>query len=189
MDRQKSALIVIDLQNDFTLATGKAPACSSQVDDLIPVVNELSKQFLECQQEVIYLKTEWSNPLVKFLTGNSVKKGTKGAEFDRRLNVVSNNIFIKSNKNAFTCSEFVQFLQTNGIEHLYLVGLATDYCIKVTAEMAIKHGYRVSVVMDGVAAYKYDNILKSLQVLSLNNIEVVESVSIKGILLEHLINN
>ena len=178
MNQQKSALIVIDLQQDFTLKTGKAHACVSQVDELMPIVNELSRKFIEKEQEVLYLKTEWSNPLVQLLTGNSVKKGTKGADFDRRLKIVSDRIFIKKNKNAFSSSEFVQFLQANSIEHLYLVGLATDYCIKISAENALKNGYRVTVVQDGVAAYKCDNLVKSLQVLSSKNIAVVEAATI-----------
>ncbi|MDJ0692644.1 MAG: isochorismatase family cysteine hydrolase [Xenococcaceae cyanobacterium MO_188.B32] len=178
VNQQKSALIVIDLQNDFTLATGKTPACTSQVDKLIPVVNKLSKKFIKNKQDVAYLKTEWSNPLVQFLTGNSVKKGTKGADFDRRLNLDSNNIFIKKNKNAFSSSEFIEFLKVKSIDHLYLVGLATDYCIKVSAEKAIENGYRVTVVRDGVAAYKCEYFLKSLQVLSSKNCAVVESANI-----------
>ncbi|KST68232.1 isochorismatase family cysteine hydrolase [Mastigocoleus testarum] len=176
--QQKSALIVIDLQNDFTLENGKAHACTTQVDRLIPVVNKLSKQFIEKQQDVVYIQTEWSNPLVKLLTGNSVAKGTKGAEFDSRLKIVSNNIFTKGNRNIFSSSEFVKFLQTNSIAHLYLVGLATDYCIKVSAEHAIANGYGVTVVRDAVAAYKCGNFEKSLQVLSSKNVVVVESADI-----------
>ena len=178
MTLQKSALIVIDLQNDFTLENGKAHACTTQVDLLIPVVNELSEKFIQKQQDVVYIKTEWSNPLVKFLTGNSVAKGTKGAEFDSRLKIVSNNIFTKGIRNIFSSSEFVKFLQTNSIAHVYLVGLATDYCIKVSAEHAIKNLYRVTVVQNAVAAYKCGNLAKSLQVLSSKNIAVMESANI-----------
>ncbi|VEP15731.1 conserved hypothetical protein [Hyella patelloides LEGE 07179] len=175
MNQQKSALVVIDLQNDFTLENGKAHACISQVDALIPVVNKLSKIFIERKQNVVYFKTEWSIFLVQLLTGNSVKKGTKGADFDSRLEIVSDNIFTKGNKNIFSSSEFVQFLQTNSIKHLYMAGLATDYCIKISASNAIEREYRVSVVEDGVAAYKCGNFLKSLQVLSSKNIAVVKS--------------
>ena len=178
MAEQKPALIVIDLQNDFTLENGKAHACISQVDELIPVVNKLSEQFIEKQQDVIYFRTEWSNPLVKLLTGNSVAKGTEGAEFDNRLKIVSNKIFTKGNKNIFSSSEFVNFIQTNFIAHLYIVGLATDYCIKISAENGIKNGYKVTVVQDAVAAYKCENLAKSLQALSSKNIAVVQSGNI-----------
>ena len=175
IQRQKSALVVIDLQNDLTLETGKAHACVSQVDKLFPIVNQLSKKFIETEREVVYLKTEWSNPLVKLLTGNSVKKGTKGADFDSRLEIVGNNIFVKGNKNAFSSDDFKQFLQDKSIAHLYLVGLATDYCIKVSAIEAIAQGYKVTVVRDGVAAYRCEDFLKSLDTLASKGVAFVES--------------
>ena len=59
-----------------------------------------------------------------------------------------------------------------------MVGLATDYCIKISAENAIKNGYGVTVVRDAVAAYKCGNLAKSLQVLSSKNVAVVESGNI-----------
>ena len=150
---EKSALVVIDLQNDFTLNSGKAHACTSQVDKLIPIVNNLSEKLVKNNKKIVYLKTEWSNPIVKFLTGNSVKRGTSGAEFDNRLKIYGDNIFTKGNKNSLSCFEFVIFLESNSINHLYLVGLATDYCIKVTSDNAINKGYKVTVVKDAVASY------------------------------------
>lgn len=179
IERQKSALVVIDLQNDFTLETGKAHACIFQVNKLFPVVNQLSKKFIETEQEVVYLKTEWANPLIKLLTGNSVKKGTKGADFDSRLKIVGDNIFIKGNKNTFSSNNFRQFLQDKSIAHLYLVGLATDYCIRVSAIEAIASGYQVTVVRDGVAAYRCEDFLKSLDTLASKGVAVVESANIQ----------
>ena len=178
LERQKSALVVVDLQNDFTLETGKAHACVSQVNKLFPIVNQLSKKFIATEQEVVYLKTEWSNPFVKLLTGNSVKKGTTGADFDSRLKVVSNNVFIKGNKNAFASDDFRRFLQDKSIAHLYLVGLATDYCIKVSAIRAIAQGYKVTVVRDGVAGYRCEDFLLSLYILVSRNVAVEESANI-----------
>lgn len=36
---KQQALLVIDLQNDFTRAEGKLPACTAEVDDILPLVN------------------------------------------------------------------------------------------------------------------------------------------------------
>ena len=174
----KSALVVIDLQNDFTLNTGKAHACTSQVDKLIPVVNHLSEKFVKDSKKIVYLKTEWSNPIVKLLTGNSVKRGTSGAEFDNRLKIYGDNIFTKGNKNSLSCIEFVKFLESNSINHLYLVGLATDYCIKVTSENAISKGYKVTVVKDAVASYKCQDYEKSLQLLSSKGVNLLSSTDV-----------
>ncbi len=35
------------------------------------------------------------------------------------------------------------------IEHLTILGIATDYCVKFTVLDALQLGYQVSVVMDG----------------------------------------
>ena len=166
METENSALVVIDLQNDFTLENGKASACIAQVNKLIPVVNNLAEKFANTEKCTVYLKTEWSNPIIKILTGNSVKKGTPGAEFDNRLKIYSANIFTKGNKNSFSCSDFVNFLESNSVNHLYLAGLATEYCIRITAENAMKRGYKVSIVSNAVAAYKCANFEKSLELLS-----------------------
>lgn len=175
---EKTALVIIDLQNDFTLATGKAHACTSQVDKLIPVVNNLSGKFFQEKKHIVYLKTEWSNLIVKLLTGNSVKIGTVGAEFDNRLKIYGDNVFTKGNKNSLSCSEFVKFLESNSINHLYLVGLATDYCIKVTSENAINKGYKITVVSDAVASYKCKDYEKSLKLLSSKGVNLLLSIDV-----------
>ena len=40
-------------------------------------------------------------------------------------------------------------LQSMQIEHLTILGIATDYCVKFTVLDALQLGYQVSVVMDG----------------------------------------
>ncbi len=59
-----------------------------------------------------------------------------------------------------------------------MVGLATDYCIKITSENAIKKGYQITVVRDAVAAYKCGDYEKSLQVLSLKGVNIITSTEI-----------
>lgn len=39
----KTALVAIDLQNDFTQKQGKVPACTEQVPDAIRVINQAMK--------------------------------------------------------------------------------------------------------------------------------------------------
>jgi nicotinamidase/pyrazinamidase len=45
-----------------------------------------------------------------------------------------------------------ELLRERGVQHLYLMGLATDYCVKATALSAREHGFEVTVVADGVRA-------------------------------------
>jgi len=40
------------------------------------------------------------------------------------------------------------FLREKGVDHLYVAGLATDYCVRFTVLDALRLGYRVSLVLD-----------------------------------------
>ncbi len=41
-------------------------------------------------------------------------------------------------------------LRERGVDHLYVAGLATDYCVKNTVLDAVKLGFGVTVVEDAV---------------------------------------
>jgi nicotinamidase/pyrazinamidase len=45
---------------------------------------------------------------------------------------------------------FVESLKRSGVSHLYLCGLATDYCVRWTALDALGAGFRVTVLIDAV---------------------------------------
>ncbi|MEP0354883.1 isochorismatase family cysteine hydrolase [Paraglaciecola sp.] len=154
MNEENSALIVIDLQNDFTLKTGKAHACASQADLIIPKINALIKTCEQKNIDVIYFKTEWKNLLVKLLTKNSVKVGSYGAELDSRLTSDNKSIFVKNNKNIFSDKHFTEYLQQHKITNLYLSGLAVEFCINTSFREAQKLKIKTNIVSDLVISYK-----------------------------------
>jgi nicotinamidase/pyrazinamidase len=41
------------------------------------------------------------------------------------------------------------FLQQQGVNQLYVMGLATDYCVKATVLDALQLGYRTCLILDG----------------------------------------
>lgn len=41
------------------------------------------------------------------------------------------------------------WLQQHSIDHLYVMGLATDYCVKYSVLDALALGYRTTVISDG----------------------------------------
>lgn len=48
-------------------------------------------------------------------------------------------------------------LQTLNIKHLYILGIATDYCVKFTVLDALLLGYQVSVITDGCRGVNIQN--------------------------------
>ena len=168
----KTALLVIDIQNDF------CPAGALEVaggNEIIPDINQEMKKY-DCvvltqdwhpkRHSSFAISHEGKNPLdvVKMPYGDQVLwpehciQGSKGAEFHCELDTDRANVVIRKGSNpmidsysAFfendrrTATGLDGYFKTLGIEKIYLVGLATDFCVNYSAQDAAKLGYKVSV--------------------------------------------
>ena len=84
-------------------------------------------------------------------------KDTPGARFPPSLHVPEDSpIISKATRkdveaySGFQGTDLAARLRNIGVKELYLVGLATDYCVKNTVIDGIDHGFRVTVVSDCV---------------------------------------
>ena len=168
----KTALLVIDLQNDF------CPAGALEVaggNEIVSDINQEMKKY-----DCVVLTQDWhpkghssfatshegKNPLdvVKMPYGDQILwpehciQGSKGAEFHFKLDTDRASAVIRKGSNplidsysAFfendrrTATGLDGYFKTLGIEKIYLVGLATDFCVNYSAQDAAKLGYKVSV--------------------------------------------
>lgn len=173
----KSALIVVDMQNDF-MEGGSLAVKDSLL--LIPVINRLLEKFSPDQ---IFFTKDWhpsnhrsfmlNNPgseLYKpFLineTGQSLVmwpvhciQGTEGSEIHSSIKKVEGSTIVnKGTKELYECySGFgTENEETNlkgelirrGITHCFVCGLALDYCVGNTAIDARKNGFEVTLITD-----------------------------------------
>lgn len=149
------ALLVVDVQNDF--CPGGALGVP-EGDKVVPVINALMEAF-----PLVIASKDWHpKDTVHFKKWPPhCVQDTPGADFHPKLNVSKfKKIFLKGTKNkddgysAFeaTNADLAGFLKKEGVEDLYVVGLATDYCVKATALDADKLGFETFVVEDAVAA-------------------------------------
>ena len=168
----KTALLVIDLQNDF------CPAGALEVaggNEIVSDINQEMKKY-----DCVVLTQDWhpkghssfaishegKNPLdvVKMPYGDQILwpehciQGSKGAEFHFKLDTDRASAVIRKGSNplidsysAFfendrrTATGLDGYFKTLGIEKINLVGLATDFCVNYSAQDAAKLGYKVSV--------------------------------------------
>lgn len=175
---REAALVIIDVQKDFSAPDGKAPVCRDQADSMIAVINDLVGQFAAQNIDIIYIVNEWSNPIIRFLTRNLGAKGTPGAQLDGRLKVIGNLKFSKAWPSSFTCKKFAHHLREKGIKHLYITGLAAEYCVQATIKGALKRGYKVTAVGDGIAAAKCKRLERSLEAYQKKGAEVISSIKL-----------
>ena len=137
------ALVVIDLQNDIT----------KNYRNIIEKVNTAILWAQSVGMHIIYIKHN------NITAGTrTLKPDTKGAELVPELNIVSDNIFVKTKSNTLTSEAFRDFIKANGIDEFYICGADATACVKSTCYNMTKAGYTVHVLSDCVTSYDLKKI-------------------------------
>lgn len=100
------------------------------------------------------------------------KPGSKGAELAPELNVVTENIFVKTKASALTSEEFVRFIDDNEINEFYVCGADATACVKSTTFNMTKTGYQVHVISDAVTSYDLKKVEEMLEYYAKKGCEV-----------------
>jgi len=151
----KNALLIVDVQNDF--CPGGTLAVKAG-DEVVGVVNRLMSRF-----PVVLASKDWHPAeTVHFERWPPhCVRGTRGADFHPDLDVTQiDHVVLKGTANtddgysAFeaTSADLGFLLRRAEVAHVFIAGLATDYCVRATALDALAAGFRVSVVTDAVRA-------------------------------------
>ncbi|WP_169717692.1 hypothetical protein SPSIL_044250 [Sporomusa silvacetica DSM 10669] len=167
MDKERKALLVIDIQEDYTGTTAKSPFPYNDSGRLIETVNKVINEAAKENLLIVYIRQEFDGFLGKMISkifghGTAIK-GNPGTEFDKRVRIVSDHCFTKPMPDAFSNPSFESFIKENQIKELYLVGLDAEGCVYFTAKGALKRGYKVSIIQDGIvllAEKNWDSLLK-----------------------------
>ena len=156
---ENSALVLVDIQNDF-LPGGSLAVRGG--DSIIGNVNALVKEF-SGKGRLVVLTRDWHPSDHWSFAENGGRwpdhcvQDTKGAEFSPDLLVPENAVIIskgtdpkKEAYSGFEGTDLLEVLNRNGAKKLVVCGLATDYCVKGTAEDALRFGFETFVVLDCV---------------------------------------
>ena len=168
-------LIVVDVQNDFcpdgALAVPRG-------DEVVPIVNALAAKFrnvvlTQDWHPAGHLSFASAHPgnapydTVAMPYGPQVLwpdhcvQGTPGAAFHRDLHIPHAGLVIRKGidraidsysalyeNDRTTPTGLTGYLRERGIERLFLAGLALDFCVRYSAEDAVREGFAVVVVED-----------------------------------------
>lgn len=184
----KKALIVVDVQNDF------CPGGSLAVkhgDDVVAPLNKLMKEFLD-RGDPVYKTRDWHPEKTKHFTAYGgvwpvhCVQDTKGAEFhpdlldDPRITVISKGFNESADGySGFDGTQLAEQLRDQGVEEVWVGGLATDYCVKHTVLDARKEGFEVKALADAMRAVNVnpDDGRKAVEEMSAAGAEIVGSKS------------
>lgn len=157
----RKALLVIDVQEDYTGLNGKQPPLFKDIAGQIVAINGLIEHSWNSGMVVVYIRQIFDNNIItRFLVGRTIK-GLPGTELDSRIKMVNQNDFTKKISDAFSNPRFEEFLINNQVNEVYLVGLDAAYCVYYTGLGALNRGYKVTAVSDAIMTRKSMNdILK-----------------------------
>lgn len=185
---EETALLMIDVQNDFcpggALAVGEG-------DAVVPVINRLQGRFSvrvltqdwhPAGHKSFASSHEGAAPfsMTKMPYGDQVLwpdhcvQGSNGAEFHKGLNTNSADLVVRKgfrpeidSYSAFyendrqTRTGLAGYLAERGVRHVYLTGLATDFCVYYSAVDARQLGFEATLVTDACRAIDLDGSLKA----------------------------
>jgi nicotinamidase/pyrazinamidase len=156
------ALIVVDVQND--LCPGGSLAVP-EGDAVVPVLNEYMSRAADAGIP-IFASRDWHPPVTRHFAAQGgpwpphcVQK-TRGAEFHPDLRLPPGTVVVSKGMSAedqgYSALEavlpdgqsLVDALRADGVTHVYVGGLATDYCVRATVLDALREGFSTSVLVD-----------------------------------------
>jgi len=155
----KKALIVVDVQRDF-LPGGALPV--KEGNEIIEPVNALVEWFHRERLPVFFTRDWHPNDHISFRSQGGIwpphcVKDTPGARFPSSLHVPKGAVTVsKATRkdveaySGFQGTSLASRLRKEGVKELYVVGLATDYCVKNTVIDGIGYGFQVTLVTDCV---------------------------------------
>jgi len=152
MPAQPTALLLLDLQEDFLADDGRWPVCRSQVPGLIAAVNTLLKPPAPCR-DVVYVGNEfykWDYP-ANWFRHRAALQGSPGCRLDDRIHVVDGRYFPKHRASAFTNPALARYLGGLETRAVVIGGVFASHCVQATCRAALRAGYRTSVLSDAVA--------------------------------------
>ena len=186
----ESALIVIDVQNDF--CPGGALAVSGG-DEIVPLVNRLIGRFdhvvltqdwhpaghssfasthtgkapFETVEMAYGMQTLWPDHCVQVTVGadfHPALEWTKAELVIRkgfREAIDSYSAFFENDRR--TPTGLGGYLRERGITELTLVGLATDYCVAYSALDAVRSGFSATVLLEACRAIDLGGSLEAMK--------------------------
>ncbi len=153
------ALIVVDVQRDF-LPGGNLGVPDG--DAVVPVMNRYLKHFRRIKLP-LYATRDWhpeDHCSFKAQGGPwppHCIAGSEGAEFADNLDlgedvrVISKATTIEKDAySGFEGTDLAERLRKQKVRRLFIGGLATDYCVFNTVKDALKEGFQVLLLEDGV---------------------------------------
>jgi ureidoacrylate peracid hydrolase len=169
IDPSLTALLIIDMQNDYVADQGKVGKLGmdvKKIQDAVPTMNRLIEEARKAGVMIVWIRQTHTmrDALPNYLASNVARKksgpfkeedflvqgGSWGAEyFDKMVKRAPDEIeVIKHTYGGFTNTELDTFLKTKGIQTIISIGCLTNVCVSSTAMQGWFQGYYSIIASD-----------------------------------------
>ncbi len=173
-----TALLIIDMQNDFCAEDGMVAKAGRDVSPAQAIAGNIASLIEAARAAgtlVIFVRNVYSSTSNAYLSDvwleQAARKqgggyteipvcvaGSWGGDFWGNLRPAANDpVVTKHRYSAFLNTDLDTILRANAIRTLVLTGVTTDVCVGTTAREAFMRDYYVVVVEDATAAYGADD--------------------------------
>ncbi len=177
------ALIVVDMQKDFI--EGSLPVPGAR--DIIPNINRYIKVFAEKGCTVVFTRDWHPENHASFKENGGLwprhcVAGTEGAMIHKDITLPKEGFFVINKGTSpdfdaysgFQDTKLDALLRERGIKRIFLCGVATEYCVKATAEGGLNLGYQVFLLLDAIKGVGEEASRKALEDLYLRGAVGIE---------------
>jgi nicotinamidase-related amidase len=184
LDPGTTALLVIDLQEDFLSNTGyfaRSGYDPTPLRAILPTVNRLIEKARSVGIQIIHTRQGYRADMADMtpyerwrrkragLEGTDVLlRSSPGFQLVSDLDVSPHDIIIdKTCNSAFTYTDLEHILRARGITHLLFTGCTTDVCVHTTLREACDRNFQCLTISDACASgdqYAHDAALHMVTV-------------------------
>ena len=166
VDPRKTAVMVIDMQNDFIEEKGKLHVPRSE--KLIKPIKSILDKAREAGATIIYTQDWHHDDDPEFeVWGEHALADSWGAEIVEELKPKEGEFVVKKpSYDAFYGTPLEHILRYRGLENLILTGVLANICVLHTAGSAAMRGYRLIIPVDCILALNEFDYALSLRQMS-----------------------
>jgi len=149
---KETAIIVVDMQNDFVKPEGKLYVPTAQAT--VEPIRRLLERARKAGARVFYTQdTHYDNDPEYEIWGEHVRYGTWGWQIIDELKPQEGDIVVvKTRYDGFYGTPLDDLLRVYGVRNTVIVGTVANICVLHTAASAALRWYKVIVPIDGISA-------------------------------------
>jgi nicotinamidase-related amidase len=179
VDPSKTAVVLVEYQNDFTSESGAlhgAVQASMEATGMLKNTQDVVAAAREAGATIIHSPIQFaagyheitSHPygiLKGVVDSTAFVKGTWGAEIVAEVAPADGDIVLEGKRglDAFASTNLDFILRSKGIETVALSGFLTNCCVESTMRSAYERGYEVVTLVDcvaGTSAEEHENAIR-----------------------------